>query len=205
MPLEKYNGDIRQFLLWMENRYIKVGLQGVAWRGMLKAQMLEARLFRLSFETYPNDELWQEGFKNAMIQCENCEEDKRLRNWKGEPSGTWISRKTKDQAVKKSNTRPPKRYTAERQAAYMEKPKVPHKKKWSEEKTATNKKEVVHTDWDKAHDTIPKEVIDRQRNNKGCTRCGMTNHFWKHCRKEQSILTFSTKRNKRNKWKHDQP
>ena len=64
----------------MENRYIKVGLQGVAWRGMLKAQMLEARLFRLSFETYPNDELWQEGFKNAMIQCENCEEDKRLRN-----------------------------------------------------------------------------------------------------------------------------
>ena len=88
----------------------------------------------------------------------------------------------------------------------MGKPKVPRKKKeWSKEKTATNKKEVVHTDWDKAHDSIPKDVIDRRRRNKGCTRCGMTNHFWKHCRKEQSVATFSTKRYKSNKRKHDQP
>jgi len=41
----------------MENHNIKVGLQGVAWRDMLKAQMPEAGLLRLSFETYPNDEL----------------------------------------------------------------------------------------------------------------------------------------------------
>ena len=200
MKLERYYGDIRQFLLRMENHNIKVGLQGVAWRDMLKAQMPEAGLLRLSFETYPNDELWLAGFKNAMIQHENHEEDKRLRHGKGESSGTSINRKTENRVPTKSNPRPPKRYTAEKRAAYMEKPKVPcQKKEWSKEKTATNKKEVVHTDWDKAHDSIPKDVIDRRRNNKGCTRCRMTNHFWKHCRKEQSIATFGTKRYESNK------
>jgi len=205
MKLERYHGDIRQFLLRMENHNIKVGLQGVAWRDMLKAQMPEAGLLRLSFETYPNDELWLAGFKNAMIQHENQEEDKRLRHGKGKSSGTSISRKTDDRTSTKSNPRPPKRYTVEKRAAYKEKHKVPRTKAWSKEKTATDKKEVVHTHWDKAHDTIPKDVRDRRRNNKACTPCGMTNHFWKHCRKEQSVATFGTKRYESNKRKRDQP
>jgi len=205
MKLEKYHGDIRQFLLRMENHNIKVGLQGVAWRDMLQAQMPEAGILRLSFETYPNDELWQEGFKNAMIQHANHEEDKRLRHGKGESSGTSISRKPENRAPTKSNERPPKRYTAEKWAAYKGKPKLPRVKPWSKEKTVTDKKEVVLTGWEKAHNTIPKDVIDRQRNNKGCTRCGMTNHFLKHCRKEQSVATFDTKRYKSNKRKRDQP
>jgi len=182
MKLERYHGDIGEVLLRMENHNSKVRLQGVGWRDMLKAQMPEAGLVRLSFETYPNNELWLAGFKNAIIQPENHEEDKRLRNGKGESSGTSISRKAEDRGSTKSNARPPKRYMVEKRAAYMGKPKVPHKmKEWSKERTATNKKEVVHTDWDKAHDSIPKDVIDRPRNNKGCTQCGMTNHFWKHC------------------------
>jgi len=160
MNLERYHGDIRQCLLRMENHNIKVGLQGVAWRNMLKALMLEAGLLRLSFETYPKDELWLVGFKKAMIQHENHEEDKRLRHAKGESWGTSISRKTEHRASTKSNPRPPKRYTAEKRAAYKGKPKVPHTKTWLKEKTATDKKEVVHTDWDKAHDTIPKDVQD---------------------------------------------
>ena len=49
----------------------------------------------------------------------------------------------------------------EKRAAYKGKPKVPRTKTWSKEKTATDKKQVVHTDWDKAHDTIPKDVRDR--------------------------------------------
>jgi len=72
----------------MENHNIKVGLQGVVWREMLKVQMPEAGLLRLSFEIYPNDELWLEGFKNSMIQHEDHEEDKHLRREKGESSGT---------------------------------------------------------------------------------------------------------------------
>jgi len=140
-----------------------------------------------------------------MIQYENPEEDKHLRHGKGESSGTSISRKTEDRASIKSNPRPPKRYTVEKRAAYKGKPQVPRTKTWSKEKTATDKKEVVHTDWDKAHDTIPKDVRDRRRNNKACTRCGMTNHFWKHCRKEQSVATFGTKRYESNKRKRDQP
>jgi len=199
MKLERYQGDIRQFLLRMENHNIKVDLQGVAWRDMLKAQMPEAGLLRLSFETYPNDELWLAGFKNAMIQHENHEEDKRLRQGKGESSGTSIGRKTEDRTSTKSNLRPPKRHTVQKRAAYKGKPKVPRTKTWSKEKTATDKKEVVHTDWDKAHNSIPKDVIDRRRNNKGCTPCGMTNHFWKHCQKEQSVATFGTKRYESNK------
>jgi len=42
MKLERYHGDIRQFLLQMENHNSKVGLQGVAWQDMLKARMPEA-------------------------------------------------------------------------------------------------------------------------------------------------------------------
>jgi len=130
-----------------------------------------------------------------MIQHENHKEDKRLRQGKGESSGTSISPKTEERASTKSNPRPPKRYRVQKRATYMGEPKVPCKKKeWLKEKTATNKKEVVHTDWDKAHNSIPKDVIDRRRNNKGCMRCGMTNHFWKHCWKEQSVTTFGTKR-----------
>jgi len=144
----------------MENHNIKVRLQGVAWRDVLKAQMPEARLLRLSFKTYPNNELWLAGFKNAMIQDENYEEDKRLRCGKGESSRTMISRKTEDRAPRKSNTRSPKRYTVEKRAAYKGKPKGPRTKQWSKEKTATDKKEEVYTDWDKAHDTIPKVVWD---------------------------------------------
>jgi len=141
-----------------------------------------------------------------MIQPENHEEDKRLRPGKGESSGISISRKTEDWASINSYPRPPKRYMAEKRAAYMGKPKVPRKNnEWSKEKTATNRKEEVHTDWDKAHDSIPKDVIDRRRNNKRCTRCGMTNHFWKHCPKEQSVTTFGTKWYESIKRKRDQP
>jgi len=66
--------------------------------------MPEAGLIRQSFETYSKDELWLEGFKNAMIQHENHEEDKRLRHGKGQSSGTLISQKTEDRALTKSNT-----------------------------------------------------------------------------------------------------
>jgi len=125
MKLEKYNRDIQQFLLRMENHNIKVGLQGVAWRDMLKNQMPEAGLLRLSLETYPKDELWLDRFRNAMIQYENHEEEKCLRHGMGESAGISISRKTETRAPMKSNTRPPKRYTTEKEAAYMGKPKVP--------------------------------------------------------------------------------
>jgi len=33
-------------------------------------------------------------------------------------------------------------------------------KKWSKKKTATGKKEVIHTDWEQTHDTISKDVIE---------------------------------------------
>jgi len=114
LKLEKYEGDIRQYLLKMENHNIKVGLQGVAWKDMLKAQMLEAGLLWLSFKTYPNHKLCLEGFKNAMIQYEDHEEDMRLRREKGESSGTATSQKTEDQAPTKSNPRPLRRYIKEK-------------------------------------------------------------------------------------------
>jgi len=48
----------------MENHNIKVGLKGVALRNMLKAQMLEAGLLRLLFETYP---IMNYGWKGLRI------------------------------------------------------------------------------------------------------------------------------------------
>jgi len=91
--------------------------------------MMKAGLLKLSFENYPNEELWLEGFKNAMIQHEDNEENKRLRRGKGESSETSISRKREDRAPTKSNMRTLKRYTKEKQAVYMGKPKVPQERK----------------------------------------------------------------------------
>ena len=91
------------------------------------------------------------------------------------------------------------------QGSFFADVQVLRKNQWSKEKTATNKKEVVYTDWDKAHHSISKDVIDRRRNNKRCTQCGITNHFWKHCRKVQSVTTFGTRQYESNKQKRDQP
>jgi len=68
MKAERYDGEVRQYLLQIENHNIKVGLQGVVLKDMLKAQMPEASLLRPSYDKFPNDELWLEGFKNVMIQ-----------------------------------------------------------------------------------------------------------------------------------------
>jgi len=76
---------------------------------MLKAQMPEAGLLRLSFEIYPNDELWLAGFKNAMIQHENHEEEKRLRHGKGESSGTSISQKNRRPTFDKEQSKTPQK------------------------------------------------------------------------------------------------
>jgi len=109
-----------------------------------------------------------------------------------------------NQALVKHKERPPKSYTPERWAAYMGKPKGPQKKEWSKKKTATARKEVVHTDWDKAHDTIPKNVINQRKDNKGCTRCRMTNHFGKDGRKEQTVTTIGKRPYDSKKRKCDQ-
>jgi len=67
MKLEKYDGGIWQYLLQIQNHNIKVGLQEVAWKDMLKSRMPEAGLLWLSYNTFPNDKLWIRGFKNVMI------------------------------------------------------------------------------------------------------------------------------------------
>jgi hypothetical protein len=209
MKKDKYHGDIMHYLLRMENHNIKVQLRGVAWREVIKAQLPEEALLRLSMEEYPDDELWLAGLKTAVRRYEEYKEDGKLRRQNGESS----SRPKREERVEKKNPRPPKRYTKEKRDAYMGKagkPKYERKPRAGDKKgkTVAPKNEVVHTDYKEAHQGIPLDVTERRRSNQACTRCGLTNHFWKHCRREQQVNTIGQRRfatNKRRRENDDRP
>ena len=43
--------------------------------------------------------------------------------------------------------------------------------------------EVKHKVWAEAHQGVDQKVVDKQKSDNECTRCGMRNHTWKYCRK----------------------
>ena len=50
-----------------------------------------------------------------------------------------------------------------------------------------NQGKVEHTDWNAAHKDIKPETRQQRGRAGQCTRCGMTNHTWKQCRRNAVI------------------
>ena len=58
MSTVKYQGDIAKFLLEMENLNIHAKITGVAWRKMIKDQVPEQALFRISMHDHDDEAEW---------------------------------------------------------------------------------------------------------------------------------------------------
>src|SRR5207302_7211314 len=59
------------------------------------------------------------------------------------------------------------------------------------------------SEYEKLHKGIPDALIADRRKNRGCTRCGLTNHQWKTCRKEAQVTVV--RRGQGVPWKRKEP
>ena len=57
-------------------------------------------------------------------------------------------------------------------------------------KPAAPRQEIMHRVWADTHTGIDQKEIDEGKGMKQCTRCTLTNHGWKHCKKDIRISTI---------------
>ena len=57
-----------------------------------------------------------------------------------------------------------------------------------------NQGKVEHTDWNAAHKDIKPETRQQRGRAGQCTRCGMTNHTWRQCRRDAVISTVGQRK-----------
>ena len=53
---------------------------------------------------------------------------------------------------------------------------------------------MEHTDWNAAHKDIKPETRQQRGKAGQCTRCGMTNHTWRQCRRDAVISTVGQRK-----------
>ena len=80
----------------------------------------------------------------------------------------------------------PQKTTRQRKKDYMQ------KKGTRRQKGIT--KEVEHIDWNAAHKDNTPETRQQQGRAGQCTRCGMTNHTWRQCRRQVVISTVGQRK-----------
>jgi len=167
----------------MENLNIHARVSGIAWRKMSEDELPVAALRRLSHREYVDYGEWLEAVRTVTRAGEHFQERKDLRG--GGPFGATRGEKRKfaDSKLRVAAKRVKKQYTATEKAAYKKKKagerKVNLKKEWS----VAPKGQVRHTVWSQAHQGVDQKVVDKQKCDNECTRCGMKNHTWKYCRK----------------------
>ena len=112
---------------------------------------------------------------------EDFKQRKDLRG--GWPSGRTRGEKRKFEDWKPTVTanRVKKQYTAKEKADYQK--KKAGERKVKKEGSVAPTGEVGYTVWSEGHQGVDQKVVDKRKSDKECTRCGMRNHHWKHCRK----------------------
>ena len=78
------------------------------------------------------------------------------------------------------------KYTAKENRVYQAK----KKEEKVARKPAAPRQEIMHGVWADAHTGIDQKEIEERKAKKQCTRCTLTNHGWKHCKKEIRISTI---------------
>ena len=81
------------------------------------------------------------------------------------------------------------KYTAKEKRLYQAKKKEEKEAR----KQVAPRQEIMHRFWADAHTGIDQKEIDERKAKKQCTRCTLTNHGWKHCKKEIRISTIQRK------------
>ena len=189
MSKVRYKGDINKYLLEMENLNIHVNMTGISWRKLIEDQLPVDTLRRLSLREFTDDREWEEAVRLVARQEEDFKERQGLRGDNSTSAGSTSSGKRKrDDPKEKPAKKVRPQYTAAEKAAYQKKQAGKRKVK-QEVKAATGQK-IVHKVWKTAHEGIDDAVVDQRKKDSQCTRCGMDNHGWKHCRKEIRVSTI---------------
>ena len=181
----KYKGDIDQFLLEIDNWNVKVKVTGVVLRKMIEDQIPEEAVRRLSMiAPIPDEREWLEAVRTAVRKEEDFQEGRKLKNTDSSESASSGKRKRKEPMAVAVVKKP--KYTAKEKRAYQARKKVERAAK----KPAAPWQEIMHRVWADAHKGIDQKEIDEWKAKKQYTRCTLTNHGWKHCKKEIRISTI---------------
>ena len=81
------------------------------------------------------------------------------------------------------------KYTAIEKRGYQAK----KKEQKAARKPVAARQEIMHRVWADAHTGIDQKEIDERKAKKQCTRCTLSNHGWKHCKKEIRVSTIQRK------------
>jgi hypothetical protein len=192
-----YKGKIDTYLLLLENLNIKAGLTGIAWRVRVESKLPDEILRRLSYFKFANDDEWMETLREAGRQEEELLERRRL--LKPSTPHTPLPKRKRDGNEKGFNTK------FERKGdVYTDKQRKEYASRWkavrsTPAKTGINSKNE-HTDWKKAHDGVPEDLVSKRKKENRCTRCNLDNHTWRKCRKQAVVATTFRKENSKRKF-----
>ena len=194
MEALKYEGHTATFLLAMRNLNIKVQLSGVTWRVKIEKKMPLEILKRLSMEKYDLDSEWIKSLESVGTLYENYQRDRALDERREPSQKDSLKRKSADDD-RKFDKKKRKVYTKAEKEAYKA------SKQSLKGKRVEGKKRP--SEYDQMHKGIPDNLIAERRKNGGCTRCGLTNHQWKTCRKEAQVTVVW--RGQGTPWKRKEP
>ena len=181
----KCRGDVSKFLVDMENLHIHARVTGIAWRKIIEDELPIEALRGLSHREYVDHGEWLEAVRTVTRAEEDFNERKDLRG--GGHSGTTRGEKGKFEESKPTVAANgvKKQYMATEKAAYQK--KKAWERKVKKEGSVAPTGEVRHTVWAEAHRGVDQKVVDKRKFDNECTRCGMRNHLWKHCRKSIQV------------------
>ena len=181
----RYKGDIGQFMLEIDNWNVKVKVTGVVLRKLIEYQIPEEAVRRLSMIDPILDEWeWLEAVRTAEWKEEDFQEGRKFKNTDSSGSGSSGKRKQNEPTTAAVIKQP--KYTAKEKRVYQAK----KKEERAEKKPAAPRQERMYRVWANAHTSIDQKEIDERKAKKQCTRCTLTNHGWKHCKKEIWISTI---------------
>ena len=168
----------------MHNWNVKVKVTGVVLRKMIENQIPEEALRRLSMiDPIPDEREWLEAVRTAVRKEEDFQEGRKLKNTDSSGSASSGKRKGKERTV--TVVKKPK-YTAKEKMVYQAR----KKEEKAAKKPTAPRQEIMHRVWADAHTGIDQKEIDDRKAKKQCTKCTLTNHGWKHCKKRSESVPF---------------
>jgi len=196
-----YKGRIDIYLLLLENRNIKAGLTGIAWRVKVESKLPQDILRRLSHFKFNDDDHWIETVREVGRQEEELLERGKLSKSISTPHNPTPKRK-REGSEKGLNTKFEKKNE--------NKPRKENTSRWKSPRTTTvkragNNSKDERTDWKKAHEGIAEDVVEKRKKEKQCTRGTLGNHTWRKCRKPIVVAATFAYKDRGNPKPHRKP
>ena len=132
-----------------------------------------------------------ETLRDVGRQEEELLERRKLSKVITTPQTTMVKRK-RDNTTRGFNTK----FEKKGPDGYTDKQRKDFSSRWKAVRTSTNQTtnsknypKNEHTDWKEAHKGIPDDAVAKRKREERCTRCTLTNHIWRKCRKEAVVVS----------------